>query len=97
MKREFPREILIEALENAGFDEDAIYDSYSGRGMYGVACPGIVVGHQSDLRRIMFELGRIIDGEDPELLDVAESMTDGWIDAMGHGIIIYWRNIKLTD
>lgn len=95
--RKFPRQLLVEALENAGFDKDNIYDNYSGRGMNGSTCPGVTVDHESDLRRIMFELARVVDGAYEEFLDVAEDMTGGAMDNMGRGWILYWPGVTLVD
>ena len=65
---------------------------YSGRGMYGKTCVGIVC-EQRDLLRLGYAIGEYIG--DSELRDI---MLNGYtLDDMGRSIIIYWTGIAIMD
>jgi hypothetical protein len=66
---------------------------YSGRGMYGKTCPGIV-GNDSTLAKFLVHMA--ISGKD--FHDAALAMADGIsTDSMGKDTIYYFRGVKLTD
>ena len=61
---------------------------YSGRGMYGKTCLS-VSGSTSDLHTLMYRVVRD-GGELADLLEAAPSH-----DAMGLGVVHYWRGIQV--
>ncbi len=63
---------------------------YSGRGMYGDNCVGIVV---SDLLELGAALSRIV--EDEELRD--ELISNSRTDSMGYDTIVYWPRVTCSD
>lgn len=73
--------------EEAEYREGGVRTDYSGRGMYGKQCFGIVVRYQSDLEEILEAAGS----------DVAEDMSDPIWDNMGLSYIAYWPEITVAD
>lgn len=69
---------------------DTLYTGYSGRGMYGTTCIGIVA---TAIDHAMFNLGLRLGQADPEL---AESLADERIelDSLGLSTIAYWPNVR---
>ena len=94
----FPKDIIVEALENAGFDEDNIYGGHDGiyLGRYGIRGAGVVLPRDGGYGRFMLELGRLIDDD---LADTATTMADRvHMDNMGRDDLIYcWPDTTLTD
>lgn len=74
-------EELIEALEAADYE----WREYSGRGMMGARCVGVVLQGDADLWRLARDLAEIEDLPTPK--------TDG----MGKDIIAYWPRLKIID
>lgn len=98
-KTGIPRDLIIEALENAGFDEDNIRKgTYGGR--YGVNAEAAVTlpRHVAAAMRFAFELGRLCEMADPDLCDNVSDMIDATnSDSMGRDDdIYYWRNTAFT-
>lgn len=104
MKLEVTAEDFIQLCE----DEDVVpYPKYSGRGMYGAECIGIV-GKGPELMRFVL---RIIPQIDPnydfestlhmnaEKPDVSIAFSDEWVrmnqDNMGSELIYYWPEIQI--
>ena len=77
---------------------------YSGRGMYGHTCFGIV-GSARDLARFLIELSDIIDGlnsyEGDEHGQFVDTDMEPWYDvhqdSMGWDTIYYWPSIRVVD
>ena len=71
----------IESMERAADELDgSLYRGYSGRGMYGDECVGVVLEHEGDVFRFATLLG----------LDLAEALGSPKFDNMGLNIIAYW-------
>lgn len=82
------REQLVEALEMAGLDEDALYEDYSGRGMYGDKCFGIV-GGVGEVLLFAAALGSFADDWDW----IGKARSDG----MGLSTIWYWPGVQVAS
>lgn len=82
------RSEIHEALLNAGLDEDAVREDYSGRGMFGSTCFGIVTD-DSGFALFCASVGSFMDDWDW----VGDVQSDG----MGLETIYYWRRVKLVD
>lgn len=100
-------EQLIESIEECGYEAQ----SYSGRGMYGEHCVGIVCSDPENLL-VMLTLslvrGYLLDFEDDQnkilfdkienhLDDVYEFLRSPRMDSMGKQSIIYWPHIKWEE
>ena len=85
------RHEVIDALLDAGLDEEALRDDYSGRGMYGATCFGIV-GNIGDFARfiVSFIANHADDSTDPDWL--GNVLTDG----MGLDTIFYWPGVQVN-
>ena len=74
---------LLAALANTEYEPRP----YSGRGMYGKSCVGVVVESLGDAfllgARLALELG-----EEPPIPSS---------DSMGRGLIVYWRTIEMEE
>jgi hypothetical protein len=90
-------QLIKDAVEQYG-DEDAVSfrNDYSGRGMYGRQCIGIV-GDESTCMRIV---GQAIkdahaQADNDELVfdDVVDTLLDSCRDSMGRDIIVYWPEV----
>lgn len=90
---EIPRDVIVEAAENANIDPDNIREDYSGRGMYGQTCFGIVVANMSEFLRFMLEIERADCGFD--YTDYLADCVDQ--DSMGYDCILYFPGVKLVD
>lgn len=101
MEQKIDREIIEEILETAElFDDEAnIRENYSGRGMYGRTCFGIVFEGESALYRFMAAAGRIdADREHDERprFDSISLAHNVRTDSMGPGsLIAYWPGWNL--
>lgn len=101
MEQKIDREIIEEILETAElFDDEAnIRENYSGRGMYGRTCFGIVFEGESALYRFMAAAGRIdADREHDERprFDALAFAHNVRTDSMGPGsLIAYWPGWNL--
>lgn len=91
------RATIEELLEHAGIDE-ARYD-YSGRGMYGTTCFGIV-GSAADLVRFATSVAGAMwtaHTEEVEALYDALREQDVAEDSMGRDAIYYWPRLAITE
>ena len=71
----------IESMESAAVELDgSLYRGYSGRGMYGDECVGVVLKSEGDL----FRFATLLDAGLAEALGTPKS------DDMGFDIIAYW-------
>lgn len=82
------REQVMQALERADLNESALYDDYSGRGMYGATCLGIV-GSTGDAAKFLIALA--FEGDEAALSLAAYTRTDD----MGMSMITYWPNAQV--
>ena len=83
------RSVVLDALELAGLDEDALREDYSGRGMYGHECFGVVVKNIPEIARFAAALGSLTECDD--------LMEDAASDEMGLGLILYFPRYTLSD
>lgn len=88
-------QLIKDAVEQYG-DEDAVSfrNDYSGRGMYGRQCVGIV-GDESTCMKIV---GQVIkdahaQGMDFEFDEAVDTLLDSCRDSMGRDIIVYWPEV----
>ncbi|SIG31200.1 hypothetical protein [Mycobacteroides abscessus] len=77
-----------------------VRDDYSGRGMYGNTCIGVVMGDLRFLPAITAELAYIV-GELASSDDVIALTEFLWelpteTDSMGRSTIVYWPNVRLA-
>ena len=83
--------ISNELLEEIGQEvEGSVRTDYSGRGMYGDSCVGIVA---SDLLELGAAISRLV--EDEELRD--ELISNSRTDSMGYDTIAYWPRVTCND
>jgi hypothetical protein len=91
-----PRELIVEALDNAGVDPEdgGLRESYSGRGMYGSACFGIV-GSMSEFAAFLVELAYLEAENGADYArDLAQCVRS---DNMGRSAIFYFPGATLRD
>lgn len=85
------RNDVYEALGAAGFEEEALYEDYSGRAMYGATCIGIVTDQVSRVGLFYRELAEVTGDE-----ELAERLADAERqDSMGLSAIIYWPGVTV--
>lgn len=78
----------VESMQNAGH-EASLYEDYSGRGMYGATCPGIVT-NKSGVVVGFYIAEAIADEYGPEAIyDFDESVLPQRTDSMGLDTIYY--------
>ncbi|MFJ5532483.1 hypothetical protein [Streptomyces sp. NPDC093261] len=88
-----PRQMIANALDQAELDEDALYEGYSGRGMFGEKCFGIV-GNMTTFAR--FIVG--IAAQDYEGAEMAQLLADAVSsDNMGYDSIYYFPSYTIED
>jgi hypothetical protein len=93
--------MIMNALDAAELDESALHTNYSGRGMYGDTCFG-VVGNVRTYGRFLIALMES-DAYDAELLAAerlelaTELASRVRTDGMGLDTIFYFPGIQLTD
>lgn len=84
-------DLIRTAVDLAGLydDSDTIRTDYSGRGMYGDRCFGIVVADQREAARVLVNLATL-DG------DLAVELADRWTtDSMGMTTIVYFPGVAI--
>ena len=95
---------FVDTCEEEGVSS---YVDYSGRGMYGRKCIGIV-GSAKDLMRftlILIEQQKIVESDDSyvEIMSETDTRTihEDWLEArwdnMGSDTIFYWPHIQTID
>lgn len=96
--RPINRREFTDALERAELNDYELYDDYSGRGMNGDQCFGVVVG-RDEVPQVYFALGYAAghteaeDGGGPDWTELARSArTDG----MGRDVIVYFPRWSLA-
>lgn len=85
------RDVLNDALDNAGLERTAMRESYSGRNMYGDTCIGLTVAYPSEVLRFAAHLGAADADLADDLMDATRS------DSMGKDMIYYWPGWTITD
>jgi len=98
-----PRHLIEGALGEAEYDE--IREDYSGRGMYGGSCFGVVLRSARELNIFIFGLGYesrdLEDSDSPEHQALADNLHRmarvAQTDSMGSGIIVYFPGYTLCD
>lgn len=83
-----PRQTLLDALSVADLDEDALYEGYSGRGMYGAECFGFTCTLR-EFAIVCAALGSTADDWD----FVGKVQTD----SMGLGQIFYFPGVGISE
>lgn len=81
---------IEDALARADLDEDAIYEDYSGRGMYGASCFGIT---HAGAREVLAFIAHLATIDEEAALLLAERATE---DSMGRGTITYFPGVDLA-
>lgn len=90
MNNKLNRDVVIDALYDAGLDEDNLYEDYSGRGMCGRCCFGITGLNTRGPVKFMIALARNLQAE------LADSLADAWTqDNLGFGVIVYFPGYEL--
>jgi len=91
-------ELLKEASHASGAD---FREDYSGRGMFGKSCVGIVGGN---ILEIVHEIVLCVSGEvsnleefQDEIGEILEELTNYREDSMGLDKIIYWPSIQFEE
>lgn len=82
-------ETFYEAISQADLERDSVTTSYSGRGMFGEECVGVVADNMSEVFLFMAAFGSI--GDDWDLL-----ATKARTDDMGKGVIVYFPGVTLS-
>lgn len=90
-------EIVREALDNAGLDYSAFRFDYSGRGMYGDNCIGLV-GSDGDAIKFCAYLAKALDAAEVLDFDSAiEDLANARSDSMGLSGITYWPHMAVDS
>lgn len=97
----FSYDAVLEACDYANLDEDAIRLSYSGRGMYGAQCFGIV-GSDKELFLFCAGLADYVGYNDAAPGIPARDAVQGLIehaatDSMGRDMILYFPGYTLDN
>lgn len=85
---------LLELVYALDLDQDAIYPEYSGRGMYGRTCVGIVLDRYTDTNQALLGVALADTFGTDDAWDIARAMRT---DSMGLGTIVYFPGWELED
>lgn len=96
---------LLNVLINCGcFSEDDIYRKYSGRGMFGKQCLGVIVDNShsalvSICQYIVEHYSRDCDSQKLVAIvyDLFEALKDTCTDNMARQIIMYWPDVLFEE
>jgi len=108
MTNTISRELLENALDNAGVDYNDVNDTYIGRNMYGERCLSFVIAGkriQRDLCKFMVVLGMAAENDlnsaydtDGELYGLVPMLAESvCTDDLGLDMIVYFPGWKLAD
>lgn len=81
---------------NADFHEDddlGVFRTYSGRGMYGRECVGLVISNSE-----MFEVAMVVGQwltDNVVDYDLSDAFKNARTDSMGRSMIVYWPSIAI--
>lgn len=78
---------FVESSENY-----TIYEGYSGRGMFGKTCLGVIVSHGSSFMDFFMQLTQYLDKQDID--DVDCELEGASYDELGLDTIVYFPSIK---
>lgn len=88
-----------DALQDAGYE--SLYEGYSGRGMFGATCIGVVTGSGPEsVKRALLQAAERIREEDEadrdDLADILEAMAGrmSW-DNLGFDLVVYFPGFDL--
>jgi len=85
------KHILQELLENGNFE----CRSYSGRGMYGKECLGVVCKNE---RQVISKIIEALANESiNDHFDVSDAFSEFYKDNLGSNTIVYFPGIKFVD
>lgn len=95
-----PMNVIEQAFYGADLDLDEnLREKYSGRGMYGKECFGIIHSYASQLIAFMIHLDRIVQEDGPDLgvdFDLALSIADSACsDSMAFDKITYFPGFQI--
>lgn len=96
MTGRIPRDLVIDALDNAAFDEDCLRDEYGYTG--GHTCPGVVLPDHNGYTRFIVELARLSEDGGAEHNQTVDWMIDmcRW-GTYRSDLIFFWPYLELTD
>lgn len=77
-------------------DDLGVFRTYSGRGMYGKQCVGIVVSGGGATFELAFGLSAWVQQADVDF-ELGEAFKRPLTDSMGYDIIVYWPSIEVVD
>jgi hypothetical protein len=92
-------ELVKDAVDNTGDEGVSFYNGYSGRGMYGRKCIG-VVGSEKGCMQVVAEVLKQAHSDpssDLEFDTVADTLLDYDRDSMGRDIIMYWPQLDVLE
>jgi len=91
-------EFIRKALSNLEDDSVSLRERYSGRGMYGRECPGIV-GSLSECFEVIREAIKIAHADDScDFHQIVDQLLTFNQDSMGMGgVIIYWQHLDAFE
>ena len=83
---------LIDAIENTGYS----VERYSGRGMFGEYCVGLVTreGIVNTLATLIGEYARSMANDQDDVAKFCDLLVDASTDNMGCDNVIYWRSLS---
>lgn len=85
------------AVENSA-EEISLYEGYSGRGMYGDTCFGVVAGGDGAVAAFLVDLADFNDFNDTEFSETVKEMARSMrTDSMGLDMIAYFPGWELSE
>lgn len=93
-----PLQQLVEYEFQDNFRKGSIR-SYSGRGMYGRSCLGVVID-SFDIGKLIAHIIRNMDfaGDDTfDRREIADSFEEMCWDSMGYQTVVYFKNVRYTE
>lgn len=78
---------FVESSENY-----TIYEGYSGRGMFGKTCLGVIISRGSSFMDFLIKLTQYLDENDVD--DISCELEGASYDELGLDTIVYFPNIK---
>ena len=94
---------VLDALNQAGLDDDALYEGYSGRGMYGHETWGVVTSSRDQLKvfAALAAFAAHADDDEADAYDIAEVASEladaASFDSMGYDQIMYFPRVELIE
>lgn len=94
-------EFFSQLLGNYGLEDHKTWVDYSGRGMYGDKCLGVVVNSPDHWPAASLAMELTMSGKDNisvfEVMEIMSRLPVPRIDSMSYRVIIYWPDIKVVD